>query len=158
MIHTEQHLHRPRLRVRAVLAVCASLVFVVLGTACAQPNGDEPSASEVAEPSPTYDSLEGTQWEGTLDGNSLQLEFEEDGTVLVLSYNGLGPFDSANDVWQQEGETLTVTLTGLFVDGEDQVTLDVTVRGVVDSAELTLEGEYTSGVDAVMDLTPLAVS
>ncbi len=157
MIHAEQHRHRPHLRVRAVLAVCASAA-VVFVAGCAQANDEEPSASEVADPSPTYESLEGTQWEGSLDGNSLQLEFEDDGTVLVLAYNGLGPFDSENDVWQQEGETLTVTLTGLFVDGEDQVTLDVTVSGVVDSAALTLEGEYTSGSGAVMELTPLAVS
>ncbi|HIY65417.1 MAG TPA: hypothetical protein H9830_03980 [Candidatus Agrococcus pullicola] len=140
-----------------MLAVCASATLALIA-GCAQPQDDRPPEPETAEPSPTYESLEGTQWEGALDGNSLQLEFEEDGTVLVLSYNGLGPFDSETDVWQQEGETLTVTLTGLFVDGEEQVTLDVTVSGEVDSAALVLEGEYSSGAEAVMELTPLAVS
>lgn len=131
-------------------------------TSCASGGVDadstDPSASESATPAPTLDSLEGTQWEGVLDENRLRIELQDDGTVLILEYNGIGPYDAETDVWEQEGDTLTVTLTDLFVDGDEQATLNVTVSGTVGEDSMTLEGEYSGGAAAVMELVPFTVS
>lgn len=151
------HQHRPWFPTRAVLMLAASSLIL---TGCASaPESEEDDTTQPSEtPAPTYESLEGSRWEGILDENRIRLELEPDGTVYILDYNGLGPFDSDQDVWEQEEDTLVITLSDLFVDGDEQTMLDVTVSGSIDNERLTLEGEYTSGAPAVLELVPSEVS
>lgn len=141
--------HRTRLAVLLAAALVPALASCSAGDQPADP-ADSPSASDAAVDD---GSLAGSGWEGTLDGNNISLRLEDDGTVLVERYNGTGPFDVDEDVWDERDGVLVITLTGLYVQGDEPRVANVTVRGEIDDERLELVGEYSDGAPASMHLS-----
>lgn len=142
-----------RLRRRQASAILATALLPALGACSTEAGEPIESASASLSSETAVESVADSRWNGTMDGNSISLRFEDDGTIAVERYNGTGPFDVAEDVWEESDGVITLTLTGLYVLGEDPRIVNVTARGSIVGDELELTGEYSDGAPASIHLT-----
>lgn len=92
--------------------------------------------------------LGGTDWTGTIDGDDVELTFNEDGTIDFDSWGDLGALDSDRDTWEVTDGELTISLAYEDDEGnviqadlsgptaEDSMSLSGTLDGYPMTAEL----------------------
>lgn len=81
--------------------------------------------------------LAGTDWTGTIDGDDVEVHFNEDGTLDFESWGDLGALDSERDTWEQSGGEVTISLA--YEDDEGSV-IQAELSGPASADSLSLSG------------------
>lgn len=138
-------------RILALPAIAAASLLALTGCFQLPPVGETtttqgPDGSTAPDGGDATVDLTETVWSGEDSaGNSMNLEFEADGTILLNDWNGQN-WDESSDTWEVAGDQITI-----FVSGIENIE-SLTYTGNAQLGEMQLTGVDGTG-DSGYDLT-----